>query len=459
LLDIIRTELHEQTKATPNAQKVGEVTGRLGRVVSALAHGLSGSVGIPGAVTVNYDVGQALKSLADSRPNDADLKPESLYVAAFQELQRSFTELGEAGVNRIVVFVDDLDRCLPGNALDVLESIKLFFDLRGFVFVAGLDETVIERAILEKFSALADQPPLPGAQPTAPASGISEQLGHEYTKKIFQIPYLLPGILQAQLLELLGAMCREGGLGNAQTEEICIQVRAHLNYIIVQRRVNPREVKRFINSYTLQTLIQAHLDPNVILALQTLAVGDGWDDAWDALHADPEQFLEALREFRESDDHSAFESRFPGLSRFPAELAAYLSSPLTKPLAEVASLDTYLSSLSSASGVNPWYSESLGQLSKLSRTLKSISAESSVQEIEAAIILARETTRLIRRGDSPSRGTPQIQEAWRRLDRSVTEFATAAHREKDVLPALQGLQERAEICRADLRLLRDSELR
>lgn len=53
LLDIIRTELHEQAKATPNAQKVGEVTGRLGRVVSALAHGLSGSVGIPGAVTVN----------------------------------------------------------------------------------------------------------------------------------------------------------------------------------------------------------------------------------------------------------------------------------------------------------------------------------------------------------------------------------------------------------------------
>jgi predicted KAP-like P-loop ATPase len=41
-------------------------------------------------------------------------------------------------VAKIVIFVDDLDRCLPDNALDVIESMKLFFDLPGFVFVVGL---------------------------------------------------------------------------------------------------------------------------------------------------------------------------------------------------------------------------------------------------------------------------------------------------------------------------------
>jgi hypothetical protein len=46
---------------------------------------------------------------------------------------------------------------------------------------------------------------------------------------------------------------------------------ALFDVIAIQRRVNPREVKRFINSYTLQTLIRPDLKPEAVLALQTLA--------------------------------------------------------------------------------------------------------------------------------------------------------------------------------------------
>src|SRR5688572_14349784 len=38
---------------------------------------------------------------------------------------------------RLVVFVDDLDRCLPEKAVEVLEAIKLFVDVPGCVFVLG----------------------------------------------------------------------------------------------------------------------------------------------------------------------------------------------------------------------------------------------------------------------------------------------------------------------------------
>jgi hypothetical protein len=58
-------------------------------------------------------------------PGQQDISPKSLYVAAFGELQAASRDLADAGVTRIVVFVDDLDRCLPANALDVLESMKL----------------------------------------------------------------------------------------------------------------------------------------------------------------------------------------------------------------------------------------------------------------------------------------------------------------------------------------------
>jgi predicted KAP-like P-loop ATPase len=73
------------------------------------------------------------------------------------ELERAFSELSASGVTRVVVLVDDLDRCLPTNALDVLESMKLFFDLPGFVFVVALDEEVVERAIRAKFTSLDDR--------------------------------------------------------------------------------------------------------------------------------------------------------------------------------------------------------------------------------------------------------------------------------------------------------------
>lgn len=150
LLDTIRAALvhwSEQSDARTR-KKVRSISISIGHVIRALATGLSGEVGLPGAAKVSYDVGKALDALSNPR------KPEnvqSLYVAAFQELKIAFGKLSTTGITHVVVFVDDLDRCLPANALDLLESIKLFFDLPGFVFVAGLDEDVVERAISTKF--------------------------------------------------------------------------------------------------------------------------------------------------------------------------------------------------------------------------------------------------------------------------------------------------------------------
>jgi Cdc6-like AAA superfamily ATPase len=48
---------------------------------------------------------------------------------------------------RIVVFVDDLDRCTPEKALEVLESIKAFFDIKGIVYVVGMDSESIDHII------------------------------------------------------------------------------------------------------------------------------------------------------------------------------------------------------------------------------------------------------------------------------------------------------------------------
>jgi hypothetical protein len=77
--------------------------------------------------------------------------PVSFYHASFNAMKEAIREFVAGTDRRIVVFVDDLDRCLPNNAPEVLESMKLFFDLEGFVFVVGLDQSVIERAIELKY--------------------------------------------------------------------------------------------------------------------------------------------------------------------------------------------------------------------------------------------------------------------------------------------------------------------
>jgi predicted KAP-like P-loop ATPase len=60
---------------------------------------------------------------------------ESLY-----ELRKNKEDEGR----RIVIFIDDLDRCHPTKALEVLDSIKTFFDIEGIVYVIGMNVDSID---------------------------------------------------------------------------------------------------------------------------------------------------------------------------------------------------------------------------------------------------------------------------------------------------------------------------
>lgn len=457
LLDTIRAALIQwsEPRDVATREKLHSITNRIGRVVRALATGLSAEIGLPGAAKVKYDMGTALDAL--STPGQSE-GAQSLYVAAFQELERAFKELAVGGVTRVVVFVDDLDRCLPGNALDLLESMKLFFDLPGFVFVVGLDEDVVQRAIRAKFAEQEDR--VPSQQGTS-ESAIREgqRLGREYVKKIFQVPYSLPAMVPQQLDDLLTAMYNEAALSPIQLRDLQERVRPYLEYVAVGKRVNPREVKRFINAYTLQTLIRPELDPDTVLALQTLVFRYEWSLLYGAILADSALFVRALNDFRKGED-SVFGDLSSDLAVLPSGLADYLRSTLAEPLLRHSSLDAYLSSLQSTRATGSWVPEAYQQVTQLRRELRNALSDSSSADIPETLI--NKVTEMARDLEGLFSSVPnaELPSSLARLPIRVleltSELAPSSHTAEESGSLLASIQELLENAVEELQRLRTS---
>jgi len=359
LLDTIRAGVwswSETAAVAPERREVARhIAARIGRVVRALVRSSSIDIGIPGAVSLSVDPGGALDEMTHRGGHEA-AHPQSLYYGAFQELSGAFDEVTAAGVSRLVVFVDDLDRCMPEHALSVLESMKLFFDMPGFVFVVGLDEHVVESAVHSKFA----------TSNTGQPSDLVAQLESDYLKKIFQVPYTLPSMVAGQLDELIWWLEQHEDLSPIQREDLRTRVIRYLRYVATDGRINPREVKRFINAYTLSRMIRPDLDPDIILALQTLDFRTDWGRIYDdVILAEPDIASTAIQQFRDGDDR-AFEDLWPSLGVLPFELSAFLRAPeagvLTRP-----GLDRYVTFLETTRRSQSWLVDALQAVGALRR--------------------------------------------------------------------------------------------
>jgi uncharacterized protein YjbI with pentapeptide repeats len=105
-------------------------------------------------------------------------------VQFVEEFHDQFEKLIENFFNnkRVVIFIDDLDRCSPEKAIEVLEAIKLFLDVKGCIFVLGIDRRVISRGIELKYKELNEN---------NTDKFIS---GNNYLEKIIQLDFFLPKI-------------------------------------------------------------------------------------------------------------------------------------------------------------------------------------------------------------------------------------------------------------------------
>jgi KAP family P-loop domain len=321
LLDVVREGLINWADANRAfRQKAVATASTIGKAIYSLLAGLSFKIGVPGALDISYKANEALAQAKEFDEKESAARvPRSFYHSAFRALGDSFKEfLGAGPPDRIVIFVDDLDRCLPQGALDVLEAMKLFFDLEGFIFVVGLDQSVVERSIDLKYRN--------ETSPGLPANDATYQIrGADYVKKIFQVPFSVAPVAIAQLDEFLNAIYNESQLSPEQTNDFQNNVNPHLRYIVAEAHVNPREVKRYLNSYTISIKIKPNLDRNVMLALQTIAFRRDWETVQRAVLSYREIFTQALRSRIVERNLTAIADLDPALAGIPESFLNYVS--------------------------------------------------------------------------------------------------------------------------------------
>jgi formylglycine-generating enzyme required for sulfatase activity len=162
------------------------------------------------------------------------------HVRSVEQFQGEFRKLVRERVieqgRRLVVFVDDLDRCMPEKAVEVLEAIKLFLDVEGCIFVLGLDRKVISRGIEIRYREM-----------KLLDDGDGERFaieGRRYLEKIIQIPFKIPpvdpNVKQTYVSSLV----------DAWPHRECSKVFA------TGTGESPRGIKRMVNTFLLLWQIQ-----------------------------------------------------------------------------------------------------------------------------------------------------------------------------------------------------------
>lgn len=126
------------------------------------------------------DVGQFL--------SDARIFQDNSISQEFSEFHCAFEELlKESEIKKLIVLIDDLDRCLPKVTIETLEAVRLFMFTKSTAFVIAADEAMIEYAVHEHF-------------PNLPKNDNIDVIQNEYNyakrylEKLIQVPFKIPAL-------------------------------------------------------------------------------------------------------------------------------------------------------------------------------------------------------------------------------------------------------------------------
>jgi hypothetical protein len=227
--------------------------------------------------TTIKSVSDSIKGIKDNYLKDDEDVNDSV-VNNVRNFRNEFEKtLDSDEIKRVVVLIDDLDRCQPERIIETLEVIKLFLSVKKTTFIIAADENVIQYAIKKKYPKI---------------DGFNVELDREYIEKMIQIPIQIPELsskdVQNYLLLLVlqkymdpqkfenlvsqisgnKLMVASDVIDVEQIEDLCGNIddcilsekneeyKEVMDVILKIRKIasitlngNPRQVKRFLNTF------------------------------------------------------------------------------------------------------------------------------------------------------------------------------------------------------------------
>lgn len=291
---------------------IAEVLNRLEEEVRSNGSAASAAFGLLRSLSRRVDWSKALRVAARSSltlqlpsPDDLtslirtdatetdDAQPRGLEDFRL-EFGRLMASADLAHVKRLVVLVDDLDRCLPESVIETLETIRLFLAVPKMSFVIAADEDRVADAIRRRY---------PAGGPVEERAGVEEP-AKLYLHKIVQTTIPIPALSRFDteaylfLLQMLGRLpqdeleplvsqCAELRLRSGELDELQgasqadlsaeLAFAARLTPLLYEKlRGNPRRIKRFLNDLHVRKSIAERrgiaLEPAIVAKLMVLEV-------------------------------------------------------------------------------------------------------------------------------------------------------------------------------------------
>lgn len=290
---------YKNRKIKGGLKKLKEITARIWENIDKLSIvknvgklGISAATGTTSLALFDIAAGQ-IKDIVTDKDKASELmdsisksiKDNGSKNSGFREIEefrKNYSELFyEAHTKKLIVLIDDLDRCLPKSAIETLEAVRMFLSLDNSAFVVAADDLMIRYSVNEYF---------PHAPENANNQDTLGDFADKYLEKLIQVPLHIPriGIKEAQiyimllLIESKIGECEEfkklveiviqklqkpwsldqlsaqemkdslqGKYGSVTNE---IMIASNINGILAENtNGNPRNIKRFINMLLLRT--------------------------------------------------------------------------------------------------------------------------------------------------------------------------------------------------------------
>ena len=119
-------------------------------------------------------------------------------------------------IDRIVLYIDDLDRCRAERVIEVLEAVHLLLAFRLFAVVVAVDPRWLRQSLLDRYPKLLGAPAVADPHSNGGPSRTRPATPQDYLEKIFQVPFNLQPLQRDGYAALIGKLFP---LGKEPTKE------------------------------------------------------------------------------------------------------------------------------------------------------------------------------------------------------------------------------------------------